>query len=403
MSVLTTESVRAEFPITASCAYLESAYWGPYPKRTAAAISEYVQRRSDSAFPFGRSDEDRVFVDGVRSAVADLLGATPEEVWFPKGTTDAISTVATALLKPGDEILVGGLDHPADFAIWANLAERGIQVRVVPQRDGRMNPEDIEDAITSNTRAIGMCLVNTYNGYRQNLEALSALAGDRDLYLFLDAIQGIGHLAIDLSETSVTVMSAGSYKWLCSPEGLGVAYVRRDVASDIIPHNVHFYGMEPADGGWSSYLAKVLASQGPQTIPRGTLEYPDAAIRLEISPSIISLIGLNQMVGILREFGGIVAVEERVLSLAARLRVTVQEHGHRIVSPSEPSGMSGITSVAVSNALGFQEFAKERGVHVRARPATPIGPEAVRVSTHLFNNENDIDQLVLVLDEYDDR
>jgi len=98
-----------------------------------------------------------------------------------------------------------------------------------------------------------------------------------------------------------------------------------------------------------------------------------------------------------------VAVEERVLSLAARLRVSVQEHGHRVVSPSEPSGMSGITSVAVPNALGFQEFAKERGVHVRARPATPIGPEAVRVSTHFFNNENDIDQLVLVLDEYDGR
>jgi selenocysteine lyase/cysteine desulfurase len=407
VNVLTPDSVRAEFPITASCTYLDSAYWGPYPKRTAAAISEYVERKSESAFPFGRVDAERVFVDSVRSKVADLLGATPEEVWFPRGTTDALGTVAAALLKPGDEILVGALDHPADFAVWANLAERGIQVRVVPQRDGRMNPEDIEDAIASNTRAIGMCLVTSQNGYRQDIEALSRLAGDHGLYLFLDAIQGIGHLAIDVRETNVTMISAGSYKWLCSPEGLGVAYVKRDVVSDIIPNNVHFYGMGPGDGGWSSFLEKVLeygvSGQGPQTIPPGTLEYPDAAIRLEISPSIISLIGLNQMCGLLSEFGGIAAVEERVLSLAARLRVVVQEHGHRVLSPPEPAGMSGITCVVVPSALGFQEFAKERGVHVRARVTTPLGPEAVRVSTHFFNNENDIDQLVLALDEYDGR
>ena len=123
MTNLTAEELRAEFPVHDSYTYLDSAYWGPYPKRTSDAITDFVQKRSTMAYPFGRADEDRVFVDGVRSKMAKVLNVTPEEVWFPKGTTDAISTVANALLRPGDEILVGGLDHPADYAVWSNLAE----------------------------------------------------------------------------------------------------------------------------------------------------------------------------------------------------------------------------------------------------------------------------------------
>ena len=404
MCAVAFQDIRAAFPITESCTYLDSAYWGPYPRRSAEAISDFVRRRSESAFPFGRADQDRVFVDGVRSKVAQLLGVAAEEVWFPRGTTDGLSTVASALLKPGDEILVGGLDHPADYAIWANLAERGILVTVVPQRDGQMDPDDLDRAVTGRTQAIGMCLVNTYNGYRQDLEALSRVAGDRGLYLLLDAIQGVGHLAIDVRETNVTMMSAGIYKWLCSPEGLGVAYLNKDVVGDVIPHNVHFYGIEPEGGDWGSFLARIFgygaSGAGPQRIPAGALDYPEAAVRLEISPSIVSLICLNEVADLMIGFGGMAAVEARVLALATQLRVAVQEHGHRVLSSSDPRGMSGITCVVVPSALGFQEFAKQRGIHVRARPATPIGAEAVRVSTHFFNDENDIEKLVDALDAY---
>jgi len=404
VSTLTSLQIRDEFPITQACTYLDSAYWGPYPRRSAEAISDYVRKRSTTAFPFGRADQDRVFAGEVRSKIAGLLGVAPEEIWFPRGTTDALGTVAAALLAPGDEILVGGLDHPADYAVWANLAERGIRVKVVPQRGGRMNPEDLERAITAKTRAIGICLVNTYNGYRQSLDALSRIAGEHELYLLLDAIQGIGHLRIDLHKSNVTMMSAGSYKWLCSPEGLGVAYINRDVIGNVVPHNVHFYGIEPESGGWASFIPRILeygtSGLGPQEIPSGTLNYPASAIRLEISPSIVSLVGLNQMADLLNEFGGMGSVEARVISLSMYLRSVAQEHGHSILSTSDPEHMSGITSVLVPSAPGFAEFAKRRNIHIRERPATPIATDAVRVSPHIFNDKSDIDMLVEALNDY---
>lgn len=405
MTNLTAEELRAEFPVHDSYTYLDSAYWGPYPKRTSDAITDFVQKRSTMAYPFGRADEDRVFVDGVRSKMAKVLNVTPEEVWFPKGTTDAISTVANALLRPGDEILVGGLDHPADYAVWSNLAERGITVTVVPQRDYRMSADDIERAISPKTRAIGMCLVNTYNGYRQDLDALSRVAGEHGLYLFLDAIQGMGHLDIDVANSNVTMMSAGAYKWLCSPEGLGVSYVSKDVIEDIIPHNVHFYALDPEQTDWESFVGQMFeygsSDRGPQQIPAGTLGYPDAAVRMELSPSIIALLGLNQMADLILGFGGIEAVEKRVLSLSSQLRITAQEHGHTVLSPPEPEGMTGINAIAVSGE-GFQAYAQERGIYLCVRPASVLGEASARVTPHFFNNQDDIETLVGALDDYRD-
>ena len=202
--------IRREYPITQRCAYLDSAYWGPYQVRSVHAMTEFARRRSELPFPDGRADSERKMVDQVRRKVAELLEVSENEIWFPRGTTEAINAVASALLKPGDEILVGGLDHPADYTIWGNLADRGILVRIVSQRDGCVYPEDVEASIGPRTRAIGMCYVNTYNGYRQDLQALSDIASRNGVYLFLDAIQGIGHLRISLHDSDVTVMSAGA-------------------------------------------------------------------------------------------------------------------------------------------------------------------------------------------------
>lgn len=77
------------------------------------------------------------------------------------------------------------------------------------------------------------------------MEALSDLAGGRGLFLFLDGIQALRHLNINVSNTNATVLTAGVYKWLCSPEGTGVAYVNREALADINPDTVYFWGVEP--------------------------------------------------------------------------------------------------------------------------------------------------------------
>ncbi len=402
---LTAQQIRAEWPVTKNAVYLDSAYHGPFPARSARAMQEFIAGKSERPYPNGRQDVILERVTLIRHKVARLLGVLPEEVWFPKSTTDAQFTIANALLNPGDEILVGGLDHPANYTIWSLLVRKGVKVTVVPHRGGHIRVEDLEKAVTPATRAIGMCLVNTYNGYREDLPALERLASSHGLYLILDAIQGMGHLDIDLSGGHVTTMAAGAYKWFCSPEGLGIGYLNRSVFDKIKPERVHFYNADAAGpDGWLGVIGGMFehgfANDEPfQLKPDLVAVRPDAR-GLEGAPSVVSLIGLEQVVDLMSEFGGMPAVEKRVITLATNLRAALQEHGHSVISVSEPGRMSGITSVVVPDSKGFAEFAITRGIYVVSQMALKQGAQAVRVSTHFFNDDSDIAKLVDAMDAY---
>ncbi len=214
MAKLTAAQVRREYPVLDKYTFLDCAYKGPYPVRSVQAMHQFIEDRHLGILPDGRLDGRPERFEATRGKVAQLWGVSPDEVWFPQSTNQGLLTVANLLLKPGDEILVGGLDHPSNYASWAHLANWGVEVTVVPHREGRMEVSDIEAAIGPRTRAIGMCMVATYNGFRGDVDALSDIAGRRDLFLLLDGIQGVGHLDIDLSSGNVTCLAAGVFKWL---------------------------------------------------------------------------------------------------------------------------------------------------------------------------------------------
>ncbi len=302
----------------------------------------------------------------------------------------------------------GGLDHPANYTVWADLAGRGVKVTVVPHRDGQIDTADIEKALTPAAKAIGLCLVNTYNGYRQDLGALCRVARDHGLYLILDAIQGMGHLDIDLRSGDVTSMAAGAYKWFCSSEGLAVAYLNHKVLDSIKPDRVHFYNAD-AQGpeGWRGLIGGILehghAHNGSFELQPGVVSLRHDARRIESAPSVISLLGLEPVIDIMTEFGGMEAVEKRVLELGFKLRAALAEHGHSVISDPNAAHMSGITSVQVPDGPAFAEFARVRGIHVLPQMATKLGAQAVRVSTHFFNDEEDITVLVDAMNAYRSR
>ena len=405
MPKLTTEQVRGEFPVLATTTFLDCAYKGPYSRRSVAAMREFIERRHTGILPDGRGDGRPERIEGTRANVAKLLGVTPQEIWFPQSTNDALSKVANMLLRPGDEILVGGLDHPSNYAIWAHLANRGIRVTVVPHREGHMEVGDLEAAVGPRTRAIGMCLVNTYNGYRQDIDSLGDLARRRGLFLLLDGIQGVGHLDIDLSGGNVTALSAGVFKWLCSPEGTGVCYLNREALVDTLPDTVYYFGVESAVGeGWGGLIDRVLQygsdHDGPRELPGDAITYLGDARRMEASATMLSLAGLDAMVGLLSDFGGMAVVEQRVLGLASHLRVSLAEHGHTVLSDPDPATFSGITAVQVADSAEAAAFLQERGIWVLGLMSSHSGAQAVRVCTHFFNNDDDIAAFVEALDEY---
>ena len=400
------DQVRREFPVTRVCAYLESAYHGPYPASGARAMADQVERWSRLPYPDGRVGEWLERAEGVRVKVARLLRVTPAEILFTRSTTDGLHLVAASLLMPGDELLVGGLDHPANYTTWGHLADTGVRVTVVPHRDGGMAVADLAAAIGPRTRAVGLCLVNTYHGCREDLHGLSRLCSERGLHLLLDGIKAVGHLDIDLVSCDVTALCAGVFKFLCSPEGLGVAYVNKRVLADMAPATPHLYAVAPrAHPDWGSFTQRVqrwgFEGVGPQPLEAGSIEYPADARRLETSMNFLALAGLEAMVDLLAAFGGMTAVERRVLELSAYLRVSVQERGHAVLSSQVPGSISGMTLVEVPDADRFVSYCQERDIYVRPGSSLPGDRDAVRVSPHIFNNEEDIDRFADALASFE--
>ena len=279
-----------------------------------------------------------------------------------------------------------------------------------------MSVEDLASAVGPKTRAVGMCLVNTYNGYREDLESLSQLCSERGLYLLLDGIKAMGQLDVDLRSSNVTVLSAGVYKFLCSPEGLGIAYVNKQVPNDITPGTPHLYHVSPDDSaapgwgvgsGWGKFTNQFQRwgheGAGPQVLEPDSLHFPATTRRLETSMNFLALLGLEAMVDLLINVGGMEAVERRVLELSAYLRETVQEHGHTVMSSQTRENWSGTTLIGVSDSNKFVSYCESRGIYVRPGSTLPgkFGDkQGIRVSPHFFNNNEDIDKLTEALDSF---
>ena len=124
--------------------------------------------------------------------------------------------------------MVPAEEYPSNIYPWMNLAGRGVSVRLVPSRDGRIWPEDLVAAMDATTRVLAISHVEFASGFRNDLDRLAELCHARGVALFVDAIQGLGPLVIDVRKTPIDFLAADGHKWLLGPEGAGLLFVRRD-------------------------------------------------------------------------------------------------------------------------------------------------------------------------------
>jgi cysteine desulfurase/selenocysteine lyase len=397
------EEIRGDFPVADTCAYLDNAYVGPLPSCGFTAMSGYLERWHRQAYADGRFPEWMAHAEQVRAKVGQLLGASSDEIFSSRSTTDGLISAANGLLRPGDHLLLGGLDHPADYAAWLQLRPRGIDVTVVRNRGGRMLVDDFATALTPRTRAIGVCLVNTYNGHRLDLAGLSELCRQEQVHLLVDGIQTVGCVDLNLGQFGVSVLSAGAYKWLCSPHGLGITYVNRRLAGTLAPASAWWPNVRPAgQDDWGGYIRQLVAD-GDEAIaassPLPKLTFADGARQLESSLNFLSLYGLEAVVDLFLRVG-MANVERRVLGLTDYLCEQVRTVGGEVLSPRDAHERSGIVSVGVPDAAGFAQLCAERKIHVLPQHRVGRGSgyaRAIRVSPHCYNNEADIDTFAAAL------
>ncbi len=366
--------IRKLFPAASACCYLNTAAGGPISTAAAEAGRSYY----DATLRDGDVHWDDWLrrVEDVRGSVARLIGARSAEIAFTSNASLGINHVARRLQGtgsgpgPGSVVALRG-DFPSVTLPWLQL---GYAVDFLdPDDDGGITTESIAAAIQPQTGILTLGLVHYRTGFRHDLDALVGLCRDHRLLLVIDATQGLGAVAVDVSAGGVDFLACSGYKWLNAGYGNGFLYV-----------NERHCGDHPAVG-WRS-------ARDPYALVSDELDLtPDARAIEAGHPPFPNVFALGAALDLQHQLGA-ATIEARVLQLNAGLREVLADAGLSVSSPTRPGAASGIALARCSDAPRLRDALAAEGVLVSARG------DGIRVSAHLYNDDSDLTHLASALE-----
>lgn len=397
---MTIDDVRKEFPALQNQVFLDSACVSLAPQRSIEKLRAFLDMAASC--PSGNASQQHLDMDAMRSAarapLAKLINASEDDIALMESTTQGMSLVANAIpFKRGDRVVVCDLEFVAVALPWVQKRQEiGIEIDVVPNRNGQILIEDIEATITANTRVVAISSVQWSNGFLCDLDALSRLWRQRGVFLIVDAIQQIGAIPLDVRKTPIDAIACGGHKWLLAPFGCGFLYLSKEFRARVKPPLAGYLSEVEPEGGWGAYF------QTPTIKPVRDYDFVDAARRWEAggTANYPGAIALAESVGLINEIG-IANVGEHVLCLTDYLIDNLQQQGVEIVTPLERRNRSSIvtfTAGDVDRNVALVDYLQQHKVLVSLRYTSGVG--GVRVACHLFNNREDIGRLVEVTAEF---
>ncbi len=177
----------------------------------------------------------------VRSLLAELSGASAEEIAIVRNTTEALETVIFGLdLRPGDEVLVTDQEYPSMMRAWRQRQKRdGIAIRSVsiptPPAHLSQITEALKQGITPKTRVIMISHIIYLTGQITPVREICDMAHSRGIEVIVDAAHSFAHLDYKIPDLHCDYFGASLHKWLCAPFGTGMLWVKRDKIEKLWP------------------------------------------------------------------------------------------------------------------------------------------------------------------------
>ena len=318
---------QSEFPVTARWAYFDHAAVAPLPRRSGDVLRAWAEDQEQNGVVHWPNWERKLSL--LRQDAARLIGADTNEIAFVASTTHGIGLVAEGFpWREGDSVVTAAEEYPSNIYPWMNLASRGVDLRLVPSREGRIWLEDLDAAIDGTTRLLTISHVEFASGFRNDLDTLAELCRRRGVALFVDAIQGLGPHRIDVKRTPIDFLAADGHKWLLGPEGAGLLFVRRDWIERLRPLGV---GWHSVVGSYNSHDNEFRLKPSAERWEGGSFNMP-------------GLQALGASVALLLEIGA-EAVSRRILERAEAVRERARSAGWGVVGSSRPEDLSGIVAL----------------------------------------------------------
>jgi len=334
--------------------YLDWAAFGPL----SPAVRSEAQGDTE-LLGSGRRTSIELVADHVREArelVAELIGADAAQVVLQPSTTYGLMHAIYGL---AGGLMLGRGEFPSltVAAMRASEALGSLQLQWLEPDDGMVTPDVVRDALTDDTRAVAVSLVDFRTGYRTDLSELRDIIGDR--LLIVDAAQGFGMVEADY--VAADVVCGHGYKWLRAGRGTGFAWFGDRALERIAPVLSGFRGVDgelPLD----TVPAPATSAQAFSVAEADTL----AAARLATA--------LREIVEV-----GVETIESELTARASDVMFFADRYEVPVVTPREPERRAGIVTLepAAQDAAPLAASLANHGLTVTTRAGR------IRVAPHV--------------------
>ncbi|MEW5905260.1 MAG: cysteine desulfurase NifS [Elusimicrobiota bacterium] len=170
------------------------------------------------------------YLDRARESVAKLLGAGPEEILFTSCGTESDSTAIWSALRAFPEkkhVITTKVEHPAVLNLCKYLETQGYRVTYLGvDAEGRLNLDELKAALSPDTAIVSVMWANNETGVIFPVEDAARITHSRGALFHTDAVQAVGKLPINLSESKIDMLSLSGHK-LHAPKGIGALYIKK--------------------------------------------------------------------------------------------------------------------------------------------------------------------------------
>jgi selenocysteine lyase/cysteine desulfurase len=368
------EVLRREFPVLARKTYLNSGSYCALANEVKSAFEAYME---DRLLVGANWDVWVTKNESVRSLVAKLLNATPDEIAVTASVSAGINALATALdfSGPRNKVVISDFEFPTNAQIWHAQEPRGAKVVHVPRAaDGYIPLEHFEGAIDANTQLVAITHVGFRNGAKLDIPGIVRLARAKGARVLLDCYQSVGSLDIDVKALDVDFAAGGMLKYLLGTAGIGFLYARGSLVRELVPLN----------SGWFAQ-AEIAAMDITANRPAPNARRFEAG-----TPPVVNCYAAEAGLKMLLRVGT-PAIEKRVFALTRRCMEGLEEIGWPSVTPREDARRGATVAVPSRDSAGLTKQLMKRDI------VTSHRDDNVRASFHFYNNSDDVNSVVATL------